>query len=394
MSSVDDATAIASLPHADLAATWAERRGPRAVIHADSAAAGRTSIATRARIAEHLDLEAAIGGYVAQARVEDELAAARENLGLLLGFSGGDVAFHESASTAFAQLLGSWRLEPGDTVWAVRSEWGPNLAAFEDLRLHVELLDTDDDGVLDVEALARRLRGARPAMVHLDGYTSHRALAQPVAAAAAVCHPAEVPVVVDTAQALGQIAVEPGAAAVYGTGRKWLCGPRGVGYLAVRDPWQARLQPVTPALAVGSWPVGGDRPIGRLGSREAFHAGRLGLGVAVAEHLELGPERIRERIHATAVALRTALAEVPGWKLRDAVDAPGAIVVVEPEREGLDVPSVHAELLRRGVLGTAAPVLRAPHDMTGDALRFSPHADLSSQDVGDIARELADISRG
>ncbi len=383
-----------ALPHPDLVATWAEHRGPRDLIHADAAAAGRTSIATRARIAAHLDLEARTGGYVAGARAEEELTAARDQLGLLLGFDGADVTFTESASTAIAQLLYSWDLKPGDSVWAVRSEWGPNLAAFADLGLTVEWLETSDDGVVDVDALARRLRSSRPAMVHLDGYTSHRALAQPVADVVAVCDPAEVPVVVDAAQALGQIAVGPGAAAVYGTGRKWLCGPRGVGYLAVRDPWQARLTPVTPALTAENWPVGGDRPIGRLGSREAFIAGRLGLGVAVAEHLELGPERIREQLHAVAVALRSALADVLGWTLRDAVEAPGAIVALEPADPGLDVVRVQAELLRRGVLGTACPVLRAPHDMTGWTLRFSPHLDVSLDDVDRIATELAAVTAG
>jgi hercynylcysteine S-oxide lyase len=52
---------------------------------------------------------------------------------------------------------------------------------------------------------------------------------QPVAAAAALCRAAGVPLWVDAAQALGHVDAACGADAVYATSRKWLTGPRGVG---------------------------------------------------------------------------------------------------------------------------------------------------------------------
>jgi hercynylcysteine S-oxide lyase len=165
-----------------------------------------------------------------------------------------------------------------------------------------------------------------------------------------------------------------------------------VGYLAVREPWQSRLQPVAPALAAVNWPAGADRPVGRLGSREAFVAGRLGLGVAVGEYLELGPARIRHRLHAIAVALRGAVAELPAWRLRDPVDAPGAIVALAPRSPDLDVPAVCAELLHRGVLSTACSRHRAPEDMTGDLLRLSPHVETTAEDIDAIAKHLREIA--
>ena len=81
----------------------------------------------------------------------------------------------------------------------------------------------------------------------------------------------------------------------------------------MREPWQSLLRPVAPARSATSWPPGGVRPLPRLTSGEAFVAGRLGLGVAIAEHLELAPARIQERLHGIAVALRTVLADLPGW---------------------------------------------------------------------------------
>ena len=379
------------LPAEDLGRDWAARRGERALLHVDTAACGRTSNAVRARIADHLAEESDRGGYIAEGAAEEELARLRQRLSGLLGFAADEVAFVESASTASAQLIDAWPLRLGDTVWAVRSEWGPNLAAFADRGLRVEWLATDGIGTLDVDALAARLRTDRPDAVHLTQAASHRALLQPVAAAVAVCDPVEVPVIVDAAQALGQVEITPGAAAIYGTGRKWMCGPRGVGYLAVREPWQSRLRPVAPALAAANWSAGGDRPVGRLGSREAYAAGRLGLGVAVAEHVELGPERIRERLHSIAVALRTAVADLPAWRLRDPIDAPGGIVALAPRSPDLDVPAARDALLGRGVLTTACPRERAPEDMSGYLLRLSPHLETTAEDIDAIAKHLREV---
>jgi pyridoxal 5-phosphate dependent beta-lyase len=377
------------LPHEELGRLWAAARPRRpGAVHADTAACGRTSRAVRDRIAEHLAQEAELGGYVAQETAAAELDEARGLLGGMLGMRAGELAFVESASAALAQLLASWPLRDADLVFALPSEWGPNLAAFRDRGLRIELLDVDPAGHLDVDALRRRLRNQRPAMVHLTAASAHRALAQPVADAVAACEPYEVPVIADTAQALGQIeSPAAGAAAVYGTGRKYLCGPRGVGYLGVREPWQSRLRPRAPALDADAWP-GQERPVRRLESREAFVAGRLGLAVALREYRELGPGLIAERLPAIGNALRSALADVPGWTVRDQVGAPGSITCVEPARPGVELVRVRAELLRGGVVSTVVGPERAPHEMTGPLLRFSPHVDATMDDIGRIADAL------
>jgi pyridoxal 5-phosphate dependent beta-lyase len=122
----------------------------------------------------------------------------------------------------------------------------------------------------------------------------------------------------------------------------------------------------------------------RLGSREAFVAGRLGLGVSVAEHLELGSARIRERPHSIAVALRTALADLPAWQLGEPVDAPGVIVALDPRSPDLDVPAAWRRTAQLGCAehcvppGTHArghdrlPLRLSP--LSGDDGRGHPHA--------------------
>lgn len=356
------------LPHESVRAAWTALRTETPMLHVDTAACGRTSVATRAAVTEHLELEAQLGGYVAEAEAADVTETARRLLGELLGgFDQDELALLDSGSAAGAQLLAAWPFEPGDQIWIAQSEWGPNLAAFQDRGLDVVTLDVDDNGAIDLAKLQTRLRTERPAMVHLTGFTAHRALAQPARQVIEICDGVEVPVVIDTAQALGQIEIPAGAAAVYGTGRKFLCGPRGVGYLAVREPWQGRLVPRAPALNEG-------RPVRAIESREAYVAGRVGLATALRQYVEIGPARIRERLQAIGRALRAGLADLPGWSLRDAVDAPGSIVALVPD-EDVDLARLRSDLLARKMVTTVSGIERAPLDIARPMLRLSPHVD-------------------
>ncbi|KDN21566.1 aminotransferase class V-fold PLP-dependent enzyme [Amycolatopsis rifamycinica] len=382
-----------ALPYAELGSGWASLRVQKQKVwHMDTAACGRTSHAVRARVAEHLAQEAEEGGYVAEASIAPVFTNARARLGALLGFAAEDVAFTESASTAFVQLLASWPVEKGDTVWAPRSDWGPSLAALVDRGLRVELLDVDSRGALDIEALETRLRHGRPALLHMTAALSHRAVLQPITECLMACSSREVPVILDVAQAAGQFALPEGAAAVYGTGRKFLCGPRGVGYLAVSKAWQPGLHPRAPALAVEAWP-GEDRSVRRLESREAFVAGRAGLAVALEEFHQRGPDRIRTRLDAIGRAGRRVLGNVPGWSAADPVDAPGAIISLQADSADADLAAVRADLLRQKVICSVTGTERAPHHMTRTLLRFSPHIDVTLDDLGYVADCLKIASR-
>jgi pyridoxal 5-phosphate dependent beta-lyase len=371
---------MTALPHDSVRAAWTALRTETPMLHLDTAACGRTSIATRAAITAHLELEAELGGYVAEAQADAETTTARQLLGELLHFGTDEVALLDSGSAAGAQLLAAWPCQPGDRVWIAPSEWGNNIAAFADRGLEISVMEVDDHGRVDLEALQRRLRTERPNMVHLNAFNSHRALAQPSQEIIEICAAVDVPVVVDTAQALGHIEVPAGAAAVYGTGRKYMCGPRGVGYVAVREPWQQQLTPRAPAVNLGG------QAVRNLESREAYVAGRVGLATALRQHVEIGPAQIRERLGAIGRALREGLTDLPGWSLVDPVDAPGSIVALLPN-DDIDLYQLRADLLARKVVTTVSAKERAPLDIVRPMLRLSPHVDFELSWIPQI-REL------
>lgn len=364
-----------ALPHPDLADRYRQARagypgdpGPT-VNHLDSAAAGRASAATVAAASAHLVREARLGGYVAQSQVEALVEEGRGGLAGLLGRAHGDVVFTESALSALMVLLVALRLPAGSDVWVTPGEYGPNLAVFEAFGLKVTPMPVADEaGHLDLDGVRRALRRARPTLVHLCYHGSHRGVVQPLRGLAALAREFEVPLVVDAAQGVGHLDCAVDVDAVYATSRKWLCGPRGVGVVAAR-----------PGFVPGG--------VGRLGSHEASVAGRVGLANAVAEHLSLGPARVRERLHATGAAVRGYLDGAGGWRVVEPDGEPSAVATLLPP-QGWDDAAVEAfrGLLVReaGIVTTYAGPERAPGEARRGVLRVSPHLDVTAGQLGQL----------
>ena len=371
-----------SLPHEDLADRWRAARPPQLGHHLDSAACSRQSTAVLDAVAAHARREAQAGGYVTALGAEHLLQQGRSVLGGLAGMAAADVAFVESAIAALSSLLGAWRLPAGSVVACLPGEYGPNRMLLGSAGLVHQDLPVDGAGRLDVEAAAVQLAAAPPAFVHLTVIGSHRGTVQPVAELAAVCRAAGVLLVLDAAQALGQVDLDCGADAVYATSRKWLAGPRGVGVLAVRPALARMLTPPLPSHDP-SLP-----PMAALESHEAHVAGRVGLVLAVGEHLAAGPGRVRERLAALGRATREVLDGRSGWTVVERADEPSALTTLRPP-DGVDVAATLVRLLAdHGIVTTAAGAERAPGEMTGPVLRVSPHVDGTVEQLEALAAAL------
>jgi pyridoxal 5-phosphate dependent beta-lyase len=217
--------------------------------------------------------------------------------------------------------------------------------------------------------------------VHLVHIGSHRGLLQPAAEVAALCREAGVPLVLDAAQSLGHVDVDLGADVVYSTSRKWLAGPRGVGMLFVRPSIAAELTPVLPEPE-------GVPPMRAFESGEAHVAGRVGLVVAVGDHLAAGPDRVRERLAALGPATRQRLDGVAGWRVLEPLEEPTATTTLRPP-DGVDVIETRTRLLvEHGIVASAIGPERAPGEMTGPVLRISPHLDATLEDLDAVAAAL------
>jgi pyridoxal 5-phosphate dependent beta-lyase len=217
---------------------------------------------------------------------------------------------------------------------------------------------------------------------------SHRGVVQPLQQVGQLCTELGLPLVVDAAQALGQVDCAVGVDAVYASSRKWMAGPRGVGVLAVRPTLMQRLQPrLPPPEWISSLSVAQ-----RLELGEANVAARVGFSVALGEHIESGPAAVRARLAEVGRISRTVLADLHGWRVVEAVDEPSAITTLAP-LDGADPQKVRAWLIaERRIVTTSAGVERAPLELTTPVLRISPHVDATADDLTTFAAALTDAT--
>ncbi len=167
-----------------------------------------------------------------------------------------EVVYTTGSLHALDLLLGSW---PADrrTLACLPGEYGPNLAMMAAHGFDRQLLPTLEDGRLALDDAAFVLDADPPDFVHLTAVASHSGVVQPLSMVAQLCGELGLPLVVDAAQALGQVDCAVGADVMYSSSRKWIAGPRGVGFLAVRPDLMERLRPRLPTPGVGAVADGG-----------------------------------------------------------------------------------------------------------------------------------------
>jgi pyridoxal 5-phosphate dependent beta-lyase len=358
-----------------LADAWRAARPPVAGLHLDSAACSRQSHAAMDAAARHARHEAEVGGYVAAEAAAPVLDAARAAFAALTGMAAADVSFTTGSRNALDLLLARWP-STGRTLACLPGEYGPNLAIMAAHGFTRRMLPVDGNGRLVLDGAAATLTADPPDLVHLTPVSSHRGLVQPLAGMARVCAEAGVPLVVDAAQALGQIDCTvggPAVYAVYSSSRKWLAGPRGVGALAVRPVLASELAPE---------PEAGDVNV----------AAQVGFSIALGEYRAAGPTAVRARLADVGSLSRRALTGLPGWRVVEPIDEPSAITTLAP-LAGADPVAVRAGLIsEHRIVTTAAGVERAPLELTAPVLRISPHVDATEADLAAFAEALVAVT--
>ncbi len=286
------------------------------------------------RVTRHLQREAAIGGYDAADEAASELVEARRRVASLLGLDHGNVSLSDSGTSSTVSLFQAMRaaLAASSSKLIVTDprEFGPNLEQLRRLAAEtgatLRLLELTPEGHLDTVQLGRLVASGRVGMVWLSLAHAHAGSTNPVAdlAPALSGRPDGTWVVLDACQSFGlmddhQAQLDPDA--VIGTSRKWLRGPRGVGFAWVHPRRLDELRP---------WPVPSPTPLAVLEQREASVGLQLGFGVALA-HLEaVGVGAVHEAITERAGWLRRELGAVPGWRSIDDPGTASGIVSLAP----------------------------------------------------------------
>jgi selenocysteine lyase/cysteine desulfurase len=254
---------------------------------------------------------------------------------------------------------------------------------------------------VDPEAVRKLVASRRPALVALTWIPTNSGLVQPVEAVGRICREAGVPYLIDGCQAVGQMPVDVGRLHcdyLTAATRKFLRGPRGLGFLYVSDRMlETGAHPLLVDMHGASWTNADAFELTpdarRFETWEFAYALVLGLGAAARYALEVGLDTARDRARELAEYARGRLDAVSGVRVLDR--GPELCAIVTVAVAGRDTKDIKLELRRRGI-NTSSPhredaVIDMDEKGTDSALRISPHYYNTREEVDTAVDALAEV---
>jgi selenocysteine lyase/cysteine desulfurase len=354
-------------------------------VHLNNAGAALLAQPTLDAMSDHLRLEAEIGGYEAAAAAQDAIDATYAGIAELLGGRSDEVALFDNATHAWNAAFYSIPLGPGDRILTGRAEYGSNVLAYLQVAqragAEVVVVPNDAYGQLDTVALAE-LIDERTKLIGVSHVPTSGGLVNPAAEIGRIAGDADVLFLLDATQSVGQFPVDVetiGCDLLTGTGRKFLRGPRGTGFLWVRNTVLERLDPFVAEIRSATWDgargftwVDGAQ---RFETWENSYLNVVGLGAAVRQAVDLGVEAIGERTTALGARLRSQLDDLSGVSTHDL----GAVrcAIVTARVDGVGTADVVAALGHAGVNVTRTVPEHTQFDTeergVHPLVRLSPH---------------------
>jgi cysteine desulfurase / selenocysteine lyase len=304
-----------------------ETPGCENVLHFNNAGAALMPKPVLDSIITHLQMEAEIGGYEAAERSHDAVNHIYDSVATLIGCHRDEIAIIENATRAWDMAFYSIPLRSGDRILTSMAEYGSNYIAFLQVARRtgatVEVIPNDEHGQISINALCNAIDD-HVKLIAITHVPTNGGLVNPAVTVGKVAREAGILYLLDACQSIGQMPVDVnviGCDFLSATGRKYLRGPRGTGFLYVRRDSMEQLEPPFLDIYAAQW-VARDqyrlRPDARrFENWETNYATKIGLGVAIDYALNWSIEAIWSRIRTLATTLRAQLNTLRGVTVWD-----------------------------------------------------------------------------
>lgn len=388
----------------DIATARRDTPGAEKVLHFNNAGAGLTPQPVLDRVVRHLNDEATMGGYEAAAAAYDDYERTYDAIAALIGCEREEVALIENATRAWDMAFYAFPFKPGDRILTAQAEYASNYIAYLQVArrtgVTVDPIPNDESGQLSVAALADMV-GPDVKLIAITHVPTNGGLINPAAEVGKIAREAGIPFLLDACQSAGQLPLDVeaiGCDMLSATGRKYLRGPRGTGFLYVRRALVETLEPPFLDLHSADW-TGRDeyeirKDARRFETWEGNIAAKIGLGVAVDYALRWGLDAIAARVIDLAAQLRERLGAMPGVTLRDLGEHRCGIVTFT--LDGLSPAEIQAKLKDQGINVAVSPRNFTRLDMDARALdavaRASVHYYNTEDEVARFCRAIESLA--
>jgi selenocysteine lyase/cysteine desulfurase len=255
----------------------------------------------------------------------ERLSGAYASVARLINAHADEIAFVENATRAWDMAFYSIPFKEGDKILISTTEYSSNSIAYSQMAKNkgtiVEMIPGDESGQVSVQALENMIDD-KVKLIAITHVPTDCGLVQPIAAIGKIAKKAGVLYLVDACQTVGQMPIDVqaiGCDFLSATGRKYLRGPRGTGFLYARKEVLHKVEPPLLDMHAAKWTGINEytvRPDARqFESWEFSPALRLGLAAAVDYALELDLAETYSYIQSLAAELAQLLSKIKKVKL-------------------------------------------------------------------------------
>ena len=375
------------LTDAEISRLRFETPGCDHVIHLNNAGAGLMPLGVLQAMQYQLQKEAELGGYEATNLVRESIDDTYTQVARYIGSQDHNIAIVQSSTDAYAKALSSIPFQSGDVILTTQNDYSSNQLAFLSMkkRMGVEVIFAPDspEGGVDLSAMHFLMDAHSPKLVAVTHIPTNSGLVQPIAEVGQLCKERDILYLVDACQSVGQMPLDVNAIGcdfLTASFRKFLRGPRGLGFLYVSDKVLGmNLEPLYIDLRGSYWKeaeVYEAKPDAkRFEFWEQPFALVLGARACVEYAMNIGIEGIQQRTFALAAYTREKLAELPGIRVLDEGKLKSGIVTFH--KEGVEATDLKQHLNQQGINCSLAFRENAVRDFDRKgvdwALRLSPH---------------------
>jgi selenocysteine lyase/cysteine desulfurase len=394
--------ALEGKAHVNIDELRSDTPGCAKVAHLNNAGAALPPRPVIDAVAEHFALESTIGGYEAAEQNAAAIAHFYDAVAGLIGARADEIAYVENATRAWDLAFYAIPFAEGDRILTTTSEYSSNAIAYRQVAAakgaKVDVVADGPDGTISLDALEAELVKGDVRLVSLNHVPTSNGLVNPVVEVGRLCREHGVLFLLDACQSVGQLSVdveEIGCDMLSATGRKFLRGPRGTGFLYVRRDIVQTLEPPFLDLQAAEWKTPDTYDIRpdaiRFETWERYVAGQIGLGVAADYATNLGLASIEERVTGLAQKLRDELAARPGTTVLDRGARPSGIVTFTVD--GRDPDAIREAARERDVNINVTNPLDHGYDVNAapSAVRASVHYYNNEDDLDRLLSVLASL---
>lgn len=335
---------------------------------------------------DYLQQEEQFGGYEVANRNTELLENFYTETAKLINCKPSNIAFMTSATEAFSKALSSIIFKEGDTVITTVDDYISNQITFISLqkRLDVKIIRIKklENNELDLEDLESLIKEHQPKLVAVTHIPTNSGLIQDIEAVGKICRQYDILYLADCCQSVGQMVVDVekiGCDFLTATGRKFMRGPRGSGFLYVSDRvLEQDYAPILLDMRGAHWSEYNNYELFKTAKRfehwEVSYAAVLGMMEAVKYANIIGLNNIENYNKKLAETLRKNL-ENGGFKVLDIGKNLSSIVTFCGSDNDLD--NIQKVLKENNVFFSVSYKNSALIDFTDKkvdgAVRLSPH---------------------